>query len=133
MEIWEDLDVSMSSQVTISDSVQSGQLYGFKYRAYNRQGWGEYSNVAYILAANAPAQITPIYATLEGSSVRLNWVEPDNGSLEITSYAVEILHSDGVTFSEHLETCDGADSTIVANAWCEIPMLTLTSSPFYLQ
>ena len=71
--------------------------------------------------------------TLSGSSVRFSWIEPDNGAQEITAYTLEVLHYDGLTFSEERTTCDGSsDVSIVQNAYCEIPMTSLTVSPFML-
>lgn len=45
----------MTSQVMVSDGIESGLVYGFRYRAANRQGQSDYSDVAYIMAANPPA------------------------------------------------------------------------------
>lgn len=54
------LQQNMDSQVTVSSNISAGKPYRFKYRARNRQGWSEYSDVSYILAANVPAQILPV-------------------------------------------------------------------------
>ena len=102
------LQTGVLSQVTVIDDVTSGQIYGFKYRAYNRQGWSEYSDISYIMAANAPSQLLPVIVTLSGSNVRFSWIEPDDGAQPITAYTLEVLHYDGITFSEETSSCDGS-------------------------
>jgi len=44
----------MLSQVTANQGIIGGQIYGFRFRASNRQGWGPYSDVGYFKAANVP-------------------------------------------------------------------------------
>jgi hypothetical protein len=44
----------MLSQATISQSILGGQIYGFQYRAVNRQGEGILSDTSYFKAANVP-------------------------------------------------------------------------------
>lgn len=82
------LKVSMDSQVLVTDSINAGQPYGFKYRARNRQGWSEYSDVSYILAANVPAQILPVGVTQDGENAVFTWIEPDDGAQPITAYTL---------------------------------------------
>jgi titin len=50
---------SLQTQFTVYDAgnpslVQSGQYYSFRYRAKNRQGWGDFSGATSIIAANVP-------------------------------------------------------------------------------
>ena len=49
-----ELQNNLLSQVTVTDNIAGGSIYGFKYRAQNRQGYGEYSDIAYFKAANVP-------------------------------------------------------------------------------
>ena len=64
---------------------------------------------------------------MNGSLARFTWVVPDDGASPITAYYLEVLHYDGVSFSEASDHCDGSnDPLILTNAYCEIPMLTLT-------
>jgi hypothetical protein len=41
-----------------------------------------------------------------------------------------IRHSDDITFSEELVSCDGTDSSIVTNVQCSIPSATLNAAPY---
>ena len=84
----------MNAQVTIEADIVSGKLYGFRYRAYNRQGWGGYSDISYILAANEPAQVQTVTVTMSGANVRFDWLAPDDGSQPITGYQIMIMHYD---------------------------------------
>ena len=44
----------MLTSVTVSAGIVGGTVYGFKYRASNRQGYGAFSDISYIKAANVP-------------------------------------------------------------------------------
>lgn len=46
---------STATQYVVTTGIVSGTSYQFKYRALNRQGWGNFSNVGVIIAAQAPA------------------------------------------------------------------------------
>ena len=37
-------------------NVTSGTVYRYKYRASNINGWGDFSDIGYLFAANAPSQ-----------------------------------------------------------------------------
>jgi hypothetical protein len=66
------------------------------------------------------------------TSVRIDWDYPTDNGGTITEYEISILtHSVGV-YSLELSSCNGADSVIVANRYCDIPMATLTAAPFLL-
>lgn len=51
----------------------SGHDYRFRYRARNRQGWGAFSSQTSILAAAAPAQLSPIATAMNGARVKFVW------------------------------------------------------------
>lgn len=40
--------------------VSGGEIYQFRYRAVNRQGPGDYSEIVKFKAANVPAQMEPV-------------------------------------------------------------------------
>ena len=62
----------------------------------------------------------------------IDWTAPNNGGSPITGYKVYIRSSDQTSFLLELNSCDGADPTIVANTLCSVPILTLRSAPFNL-
>ena len=61
--IFVSLQINLLAQVTINQGIVGGQVYGFRYRASNRQGWGAYSSVSYFKAANVPDQMVPVLVT----------------------------------------------------------------------
>jgi titin len=63
--------------------------------------------------------------------MRISWAAPDNNGLAITSYHVLILESDGATWTESGE-CDGSDSTVVSNLYCDVATSTLRASGYAL-
>lgn len=98
----------------MKEGIVGGQVYGFRYRATNRQGDGQYSDISFFKAANVPDQMVPVETTLLGVDLRIDWNAPNSGSLEIIGYLVEILTSDGSTYAQ-ADTCDGSDPYIMSN------------------
>jgi hypothetical protein len=49
--VWNVIQNSTSIHVTVTDNIEEGKVYGFKYRAYNVIGKGSYSGVTYVTAA----------------------------------------------------------------------------------
>jgi hypothetical protein len=58
--------------------VVPGQLYGFRYRAQNKFGWGEFSDEVFYLAAAVPLQADPVMTEIENLYVKFFWNEPDD-------------------------------------------------------
>lgn len=46
--------------------------------------------MGYFKAANVPAQMTPALTTLVGTDVRIDWIAPNAGSLDLTGFLIEI-------------------------------------------
>jgi len=70
---------------------------------------------------------------MNGASVKIDWNAPaSTGSSPIIAYRIKILQSDTLTLSEEATNCDGTASSVISNTFCEIPMASLTSSPFSL-
>ena len=64
------------------------------------------------------------------TTVRIAWnIVADNGS-PISSYVITLRAVNTNFYSTSV--CNGADATIAANRYCDIPMSTLTSLPFAL-
>ena len=73
----------------------------------------------------------PVITTAIGISVKIEWLEPNSGSMAIEGYLIEILTSDEHTFAQ-ADSCDGSDPQIQANKFCTVDMSTLISAPFSL-
>lgn len=76
--------------------VLSGVMYRFRYRARNEIGFGEYSEIAYILTASKPEEPALITATIIGSDVLISWQMPYNAASLISIAEIKILTSDGI-------------------------------------
>ena len=48
-------ELNTLNSILITSNVGSGKTYRFRYRAKNIHGWGDYSEVSYILAATVPS------------------------------------------------------------------------------
>ena len=100
--VWEVIQNSTSTTVTIDSNIVEGKTYGFKYRAYNIIGVGPYSGITYITAANKPS--TPEAPTLNsvGSTQIILDFTPsaDDGGLIVTEYEIQkTAESSGITSS----------------------------------
>lgn len=88
------------NSLIITSNIGSGLTYRLKYRAGNIHGWGDFSDVAYILAATVPSAPTgePQTSVLVGETdVTISWQAPANlggENVPITFYKVEILMLD---------------------------------------
>ena len=81
-----------------------GLVYRFRYRARNSVGWGPYSEVSSLLAAEPPAAPpVPIHVSSTGSSITLQLSESENdGGSRVSSYELWMSHdykAASVTFS----------------------------------
>jgi hypothetical protein len=103
--------------------VTSGLAYRFKYKAYNKYGWGELSDYVEIKAAILPDTIaTAIRTSHLGTSVKFEWDAPVSfHGATIDSYTIRFKKSDA-TFTTDITNCNGADTTIRDNLTCSVPM-----------
>lgn len=134
---WTDLVGLNAPFTSTSYSISTGSLvpgwtYKVRYRASNIQGWSAYSPSLSIIAASVPGQPSSVITSISGSNVRVTWIpSSNNGGSVITSYVIRFLQVDGSTFTTST-SCDGSDLVTISNSYCEIPMNTLTASPFSL-
>ena len=70
---------------------------------------------------------------IENIYVKISWDYPVDNSDTVTTYDVQILQSDGQTFSADLQDCDGSNPAIIQKLYCFVPMTVLRASPFTLQ
>ena len=92
----------ISNSYTTVLMLTKGRLYKFKVYSRNSAGFSLESEEIQILAASIPAQ-PPVPETVMSSnflSLVIGWGIPADGSATITSYKVEILANDGVTYFE---------------------------------
>jgi hypothetical protein len=66
------------------------------------------------------------------TTVNILWTTPNENGSTVTQYKIQVLAKDGFTYVESLTYCNGADSVIVANKYCDIPMSVLLASPYNL-
>jgi len=112
----------------------SGATYKFKYRAKNVHGWSTgYSPEVSILIATVPDKPTAVQTVNNGLSVDISWTAPaftGGDSVALTSYTIQILKSDGLTYSTELTGCPGTNPALTT---CSVFMSTLWASPFLLE
>lgn len=121
---------SMHTTFTVT-GLTPGNWYQFRYRAKNDFGWGIYSNPRSIQAATMPDKISTISTEVRGTNVRFNWVKPNIRGDDIHFYTILIMSKTGVYY-EDTDNCDGTNAVILAQSWCEVPMLDLQANPYDL-
>ncbi|MCP3681809.1 MAG: fibronectin type III domain-containing protein, partial [bacterium] len=120
---------SMALQYTLS-SLISGKSYMFKYRGINIYGDGVFSNPTTIVAGNIPSQPSSPTVSYSSSDIKITWTDSsDMGGLSATKYRVKVKLTDG-SYKEDTTNCDGTDSTIKTNKYCDIPMSVFWTTPY---
>jgi hypothetical protein len=117
---------------TVSSSIVVSKTYKFRYRIKNVHGWSNYSDSLDLIAASVPDVIGTVTTYNEATNVRISWTAPAfNGGKPVLKYEIKIKTSTS-SYEVESTSCNGTDSTILANAYCIIPMTKLTSAPFNL-
>jgi hypothetical protein len=74
-------------------SLLEGYDYSIKVQAQNIHGWGPWSEVSLIRAADQPSQPAPVVTVEENVYVALSWVAPESNHLELTELQVQVLNA----------------------------------------
>jgi hypothetical protein len=72
------------------EGLLEGQSYTFRYRAFNKYGWGDYSETVTFFAASEPFTISSVVTTIENKFAKVAWDYPDDGGSPILEYLVEL-------------------------------------------
>lgn len=110
----------------------AGGSYQFRYRVENIHGWGPWSDVVIIAAADIPDAPVAVTTTIADVFVKVALTAPNDRSSAIIEYEVLIQHQDGSTFSAMTTYCDGSLPVVVSSRYCLIPMSALRASPISL-
>jgi hypothetical protein len=89
------VDVSSASVAYSSSSFTAGQNYTFSIVAVNSLGESISVDFDSITFATAPTAPTAPTATVEGSSITVNWLAPATNGSALTSYSVFLINSSG--------------------------------------
>ena len=73
--------------------------------------------------------MTAVTTSIDSSTggVKISWTAPADGSSTITSYSIEIKVKGSSTYIASTADCNGANSLVMTNRYCVVPMSTLTS------
>ena len=123
-------DLSLSA--TKSQGITRGDTYRVRYRAQNEVGFGEYSDISYILAASIPYDPEEALVEIIGDEVTISWQMPYNAGALIYQAQIDILEVDGLTFTEDLTNCDGADQATFDARSCTFLSTVLKTAPYEL-
>lgn len=117
----------------IQTGIESGSSYTFRVRARNKWGYGPYSDWVSIEASTNPdVQVTAPVTQNSGTNILISWPKPEDKGSPILEYQIVIQTSDGLTFVEESNHCDGSDASIVEARSCFIPLSVLRQAPFNL-
>ena len=91
------MDYSLISTSALSYTVTStveglipGYPYQFRYRAQNKYGWSEYSEISTFNAASIPSQANPVVTKIENAFAKIEWDYPVDGAASIVEYEIQI-------------------------------------------
>ena len=127
----EDGNFALLLSITVN-SLTSGLAYQFKVRAHNDLDWGDYSPVATFYTYDFPGAPTNVETSYNNMNIKISWQAPPSNGKAITAYKIVIEDSLASNFEEELSYCNGADTDIVAQLHCEIPLSVLRTTPFSL-
>lgn len=111
-------------------SLTPGTTYEFKIEAKNEYGYSDYSSTLSLLCAYISATPTSVVTSIDGSTVKIAWSLTTTNGTPITSYKVHILEIGTATYTLESSDCDGTDSTIISNRYCNINFSTLIAAPY---
>jgi len=113
---------SLVTSYSITDGIERGLTYQFRYRTRNSAGWSGYSDIGYITASRVPsAPASPTLDSASATTIVLDFTESeDNGGSPITSYELFMdTGSVGTAFVQVATYIDNAMThtlTFAANA-----------------
>lgn len=132
---WTDL-VGFSSDSTATTftvtGLTAGVPYKFRVRAKNAIDWGDYSAEVTLTPSAKPSTMTAPVITLDEPYAKITWTAATDNGAAITAYTITIMEDDDTTFTEEITYCDGSDSVIAGQLYCQVPMTVLAASPYDL-
>jgi hypothetical protein len=102
---------SLATSHTISQGIEEGVIYRFRYRARNVNGWSGFSPIAHVRAANAPARPdAPILDLVDETQIQLTVIQSiDDGGGAILRY--ELWRNQGTGTADFVKVADFAGTT----------------------
>jgi len=120
-----------TSTTYTTTSVTAGAAYQFRLRAQNALGFGALGPTLSVIPSSVPDQMAAAVTSVQSVYAKLTWTVPASNGAAITAYRIQIRRSDGV-MAEEATYCPGADATLMANAYCLVPMVALRAAPYSL-
>ena len=68
----------------------------------------------------------------DGTKVKISWDAPDTNFAPLTSYNLQVLSNDGLTFVDANSFCDENAATILTGRLCTMTLIELRAAPFSL-
>jgi hypothetical protein len=123
---------SVSVKYYSATGLTPGSMYQFKVKSRNLFGLSlTFSNTYSVLCAYVPTKPDTPTTLVIDNYVLIDWVRPFNGGKTITGYKIYIRQTENI-YSINLVDCDGSTSSITSATQCQVPLSSLTSSPYSL-
>jgi len=94
-------------------------------------GWGAFSPVVSIQAAQQPDPVVTVATANSGTNVVIIWTAPVDNFAVITAFDLKIENNAGA-FVDATSSCQESAATLLVTQTCTIPLTTLRSAPFSL-
>jgi hypothetical protein len=113
----------------LSSQIAPGVTYQFKVRAANVHGYGAFSSIVSIKAAQTPSKMSSPVTSVDSvtGKLQISWNAPHDGSQTISSYLIEIADSMTSSWNQDSTNCPGSDPSSLS---CLVPMNVLTAAPY---
>lgn len=119
-------------QEVLKGGLTTDVVYKFRYRVRNKYGWSEdYSPIMQARTATIPDPVddTLGFQVIDELTVRISWDQPYNGGSPVLKYTIVFLAKDGENLHEIKAYCDGSQTRIIIQRYCDIPMTEFRQAP----
>jgi hypothetical protein len=84
---------------SVSEGIERGRYYRFRYRVMNVIGYSDYSEVAYIQAVDVPATpARPLFVSATDSTITVSIIESiDSNGVDVVSYEIHLDAGDDMS------------------------------------
>lgn len=116
---------SLALTATKALGIYQGLYYRVRYRAKNAIGWGDYSDVTYVLSARVADTPIPPTVSITGTNALVTFYLPFNGGSDLTKAYLEFKDHASTSYFADTSNCDGTNAVTFQARTCTLPLTVL--------